>query len=298
MAFIIFFDFPGSLTFIGNGLVVAGVLILFAALIPIRRLISQLPHEGVYWKWNILGSLIVLFIAGYIGYLVMFWRQIIFASDLVVPVVFFFGSCFVYLVGSLSLQTALDIRRLSDLEKENITDPLMNLYNRRYLDRRLEEEVNRARRYHFSLAVLLLDLDGLKGINDTYGHRAGDMVLSCVGTLIANSLRGSDIAARYGGDEIMIIAPGTADMEAAQLAERIRAKVEKSKIPLCSNDAQDQAANITISIGVACFSLKNNNLCALVTSADEALYQAKAEGRNRVMVWNPGLTASAKMAME
>jgi diguanylate cyclase (GGDEF)-like protein len=99
---------------------------------------------------------------------------------------------FVWLTTSLSLQTAVDLRRMDLLETENITDPLTKVYNRRYLDRRLEEEVARAERYALKLSVLMLDIDHFKRINDTYGHQGGDVTLSTLGNLLKASLRDVD----------------------------------------------------------------------------------------------------------
>jgi len=124
--------------------------------------------------------------------------------DLIVPSVFFFGAGFVWLTATLSLHTAIDIRRVTVLEHENITDPLIGIYNRRYLDRRLQEEFIRARRYSLPLSVLLLDIDHFKRVNDAYGHQVGDLVLSYLGKLLLSAIRATDIIARYGGEEILI----------------------------------------------------------------------------------------------
>ena len=154
-----------------SGLIVAGILILVSALLPVRRLMKQLPQGSIRGKWALLTVLILLFIAAYLAYGAVTWNRIRSIAGLIVPVTFFLGAVFVLLVSSLSLDTALDVKRISTLELENITDPLTGLYNRRYLDRRIDEEIKRAHRYHFPLSVLMLDIDHFKDVNDRYGHR-------------------------------------------------------------------------------------------------------------------------------
>jgi diguanylate cyclase (GGDEF)-like protein len=265
-------------------LVIAGISILVGSLIPVRQLINQLPAGEVRRRWQILRVLTIFFIFGYGGYLGVLWTHKPEWSDLIVPGVFFFGACFVWLTSTLSLQTAIDIRRVTLLEKENITDTLTGLYNRRYLDRRLEEEFSRAKRYSFPLSILMVDIDHFKKINDNYGHQAGDLVLSYFGKLILNAMRNSDIAARYGGEELLVIAPNTPMLPAGELAERLRQHVETHELVLTSEGSQRQAIHITVSIGVATYDSKMDGVKELVQDADEALYRAKQAGRNRVVV--------------
>ena len=141
------------------GLVIAGTGLLLGALVPISRLIRQIPPGSVRQRWYVMVLLVGGFVFGYVSYEVLFWSTHIDWASLIVPVVFFFGSIFVFLTAQLSLQTAVDVRRVVLLEKENIMDPLIGIYNRRYLDRRLEEEFQRARRYGLPLAILVLDID-------------------------------------------------------------------------------------------------------------------------------------------
>jgi diguanylate cyclase (GGDEF)-like protein len=267
-----------------NGLVTIGALILAAALFPIRKLILKYPHRNVRYKWFILFVLINIFIIGYISYIVSHWSSYNGTIELVVPVIFFLGGVFVYLVSLLSLQTTIDIQHMADLERENITDPLMKLYNRRYMERRLEEEVARSQRYHLPLAILLIDIDYLKKINDTFGHQAGDAVLNELGNLIVVTIRGSDIAARYGGDEILVIAPNTEMQAAATLAERICQAVAASKHETWEGRNAKASIPMTVSIGVTCYCKEISDAAMLVATADRALYEAKSHGRNRVMV--------------
>ncbi|MEI6970619.1 MAG: GGDEF domain-containing protein [bacterium] len=228
--------------------------------------------------------LIVLFLVGYLTYVIVFWQHPGAWLNLLVPVIFFLGADFVWLAVTLSLQTATDIRRISQLEQENITDPLIGIYNRRYLDRRIEEEYARAERYALPLSVLLVDVDHFKHVNDTYGHRAGDQVLIALGQLLLGTVRGTDMVARYGGEEIVIVAPNTTLASAGQLAERMRQHVEMQEWGVTTAPHCQQQIRITVSIGVASLSLGTDDYRGIIHNADAALYRAKKEGRNRVVM--------------
>lgn len=275
---------PDLVNLLANALVILGAGILIGALVPVRHLIRQLPPGRMRRNWYLLNGLIFVFIAGYLGYALGPLNRRADLPELVVPAVFFFGACFVWLLNSLSFQTALDLGRVATLEQENITDPLMGIYNRRYLERRLDEEVARGRRYGLPLSILLVDIDHFKRVNDTYGHQVGDLVLNHLGKLIADTVRKSDVVARYGGEEVFVIAASTPASSAARLAERLRHVVEFSA--LAPSNAQDdrQAVPVTVSIGVAGLGPGIGDTRALVESADEALYRAKRDGRNRVIV--------------
>ena len=277
------------LNLLANILVIAGVGILIGALMPVRQLIAQLPTGHVRRSWYLLTALIAIFIVGYLSYIPAFWGRQSTWLDLIVPGIFFCGAGFVWLTASLSLQTATDVRRVTLLERENITDPLIGIYNRRYLDRRLEEECVRARRYTLPLAVLLIDIDHFKRINDTYGHQVGDLVLSDLGKLILQAIRESDIAARYGGEEMMIIAPNTTPSSAKVLAERLRQRVETYTLTLTKGSNPPQEVRITVSIGVAGLSQETLDSQKLIHNADEALYHAKQAGRNRSVIHETNL---------
>ena len=188
------------------------------------------------------------------------------------------------MVSILSLQTALDIKRIHTLELENVTDPLMNIRNRRYLEKRLEEEFAKAIRYNLPLSILMLDVDHFKRINDTFGHDIGDIVLKNLGGMIREFIRETDCAARYGGEEIMILSPSTDGTHAAYLAERLRKEIETSTIVPAEPARGIKEVRITVSIGSAEYNADTGDVQSLVKLADKALYRAKSEGRNRVFV--------------
>jgi diguanylate cyclase (GGDEF)-like protein len=264
--------------------VIIGACILIASLVPVWRLINQLPRNRMHRRWYFLVGLVLIFIVGYISYAVIRWNSHNETFDIVVTLVFFFGACFVYLVNYLALQTALDVRRMTILEHENIRDPLMGLYNRRYLERRLEEEIARARRYNLPLSIQLLDLDHFKQVNDSYGHQVGDFVLVNLAKLILGTIRESDIVARYGGEEIVIITPNTPAIPAGILADRLRQVVASTILVPAINHGSHHEIRITVSIGVACLSKENGDAQALFNCADKAMYKAKHEGRNQVFI--------------
>lgn len=162
--------------------------------------------------------------------------------------------------------------RLQELAR---TDPLTGLLNRRAFEARLSEEFARAVRYKQPLSVLVLDLDGLKGLNDREGHRRGDAALVGAALALRRGSRATDIGARWGGDEFVVLAPSTAGEEALRLAERIRGAAS----------ASPQLAGLTLSAGVTTLEPTRPNVGpeALVADADAALYRAKQLGRNRVV---------------
>jgi len=152
-----------------------------------------------------------------------------------------------------------------------------NLTNRRGLQDELDKEFVRARRHTRNFCVLMLDIDHFKKVNDTYGHGVGDAVLAEVAATVRSQTRDVDVVARYGGEEIMVIAPETTLSEGAALAERIRATVESL---LVQHDGRE--VSVTVSIGCADFSAADSSAEALLERADAKLYAAKNSGRNRV----------------
>jgi diguanylate cyclase (GGDEF)-like protein len=165
------------------------------------------------------------------------------------------------------------------LREQANRDPLTGLYNRRYLDSTLDRELARCKRQGQSLALLMIDVDHFKHINDTYGHQAGDEVLSRLGATLAGMARAEDVACRYGGEEFVLLMP-TMPLESAQeRAEELRTAFGTLVVPF--GDFRLQA---TLSIGVAVYPGHGTSAEELVKHADRALYRAKHGGRNRVEV--------------
>ena len=167
----------------------------------------------------------------------------------------------------------------AQLEALSITDPLTGLANRRHLMAKLDQEVQRARRYKTPLAVVMIDIDHFKHVNDTYGHAMGDEVLRGIGKLLRESVRTTDLAARYGGEEITLLLPHTDLPAALQVAEALRQKLAD-----LDHSLDGVTIRKTASMGVAARDGQGDLPGAedLLKHADEALYRAKEGGRNRV----------------
>ncbi len=267
------------ITLLALGLVFSGAIIQLIALRPIRQLIATLPPGPLRSRWYAMLVMIVLFFVGYLAYANVFWGNHSKLIDLIVPAIFFLGACFVWLTATLSLQTMSDVMRITLLERETITDSLTGLFNRRYLDRRLNEDIATAHRYSLPLSIMMIDIDHFKPVNDQFGHQAGDRVLVSLGEIISETLRESDYVARYGGEEFLVVAPYTPLLDATELSERLRKQVELASFKL--PDVPDEI-RLTVSIGVASLGEGIDNIERLVHVADDNLYRAKAAGRNRV----------------
>ncbi|HBY98339.1 MAG: sensor domain-containing diguanylate cyclase [Ardenticatenaceae bacterium] len=173
----------------------------------------------------------------------------------------------------------MNVRLYQETRRLATTDPLTGLANRRVLEERLADEFRRARRYEHALTLIMTDLDHFKVYNDTHGHPAGDVVLRELAILLQGSVRETDLVARYGGEEFVILLPETARAAALVVGEKIRAAVEQH--PFAHRETQP-SGRLTISVGVATFPEGLEQPETLLHSADRALYQAKAMGRNRV----------------
>jgi two-component system cell cycle response regulator len=175
------------------------------------------------------------------------------------------------------LHTAILHEKLRDLAA---IDDLTKILNRRFGMRRLAEEFSRSARHGVPLSVVMIDIDRFKAFNDTFGHDAGDAVLVSVARVLENSVRAGDVVCRYGGEELMIVAPGMGMNDAGEVAERLRRLIEVTPIIW-----RDQLLNVTVSMGTASWPIIRASMPEeMVTYADEALYHAKKSGRNQVSV--------------
>ena len=185
-----------------------------------------------------------------------------------------------YLLSTLSRQNV----ELGDLNKKfremAIRDGLTGLFNHRHAQDRLNEEFERSRRFGRRFSILFMDVDHFKFFNDNNGHQAGDVVLKSIADLMTNTVRESDIVARWGGEEFIIIAAETEVKQACELAERIRLAVSDHAF---AHSKQQPLGIVSLSIGVATISSSTQDAQSLVKLADDAVYFAKDHGRNRTV---------------
>ncbi len=184
---------------------------------------------------------------------------------------------------SLALALA-NLRLRETLRNQSVRDPLTGLFNRRYMEETLERELRRASRQALPIGVVVLDLDHFKHFNDTFGHAAGDLLLRELAALLRANIRAEDVPCRYGGEEFVLILPGAPPETVQQRAERI-----------CQEVAHLQASyngqllgQVTLSLGVATFPEHGSTVAGLLRTADAALYRAKRQGRNQVVIAEAG----------
>jgi diguanylate cyclase (GGDEF)-like protein len=171
-----------------------------------------------------------------------------------------------------------NVRYFRQLQQRAIQDELTGLYNRRFLEGHLQKQLAMASRYAQPLAVLMLDIDLFKTINDRFGHDAGDLVLRSFSLSLSQTIRASDVVARWGGEEFVVVLPSTIGRAAKALAEKIRKSIEE----LSFEEQVPGLSGITVSIGTAAYPDDGTTEELLLKSADLALYRAKQRGRNRV----------------
>lgn len=185
------------------------------------------------------------------------------------------------------VRTHLELKHTKDQLKESLmeleqiatTDPLTGVPNRRYLLAFAEKEISRARRYKCDLSLLIMDIDHFKQVNDTYGHAIGDDVLKLVAQTTVKGLRKEDCFGRFGGEEFVILLPHTETRFALEAAQRIRQTIADLSFTVAGKQL-----SISVSIGIASYQPSDCNLDALLKRADDALFEAKRRGRNRVLV--------------
>jgi diguanylate cyclase (GGDEF)-like protein len=165
-----------------------------------------------------------------------------------------------------------------------LTDGLTGLFNRRYMDIRLEEEISRSQRHHRRFSLILADVDHFKQINDTWGHATGDLVLQEVSRLLVENLRETELVFRYGGEEFLVVLPEAALAQATSAAQRLREAIERH--PFQTVDGST-TLHVTFSAGVAEYPIHGADKSTLLAAADQALYLAKQRGRNRVELLPP-----------
>lgn len=182
---------------------------------------------------------------------------------------------------ALALDRADWHQKATQFELLSITDPLTGLLNRRYLEERLTEEIERSKRHHYAMSFMMLDIDDFKLYNDQNGHLAGDEALRLTAQCLKGALRAADVAARYGGEEFCALLPQTTLVEAGVIAERVRRRISQTPFP---HGGRQPFGHVSVSVGVASYSLRAETAEAIIVAADHALYAAKRRGKNRVQL--------------
>jgi diguanylate cyclase (GGDEF)-like protein len=177
------------------------------------------------------------------------------------------------------------------VESERVSDVLTQLHNHRYFQERLTTEVSRARRSKSQLSLLMADIDHFKSVNDSYGHRIGDMILQRVAEILKKTIRTEDSIARYGGEEFVIILTESERKGALVMAERLRKAIERVTFNMEGNSIK-----ITISIGSATYPADGSEPWELIEHADRALYAAKEQGRNRAVQYHNRIASARNTA--
>jgi diguanylate cyclase (GGDEF)-like protein len=190
---------------------------------------------------------------------------------------------------AVALERAEWQERATQFQLMSITDPLTGLLNRRYLEERLTEELNRSKRYNYSMSCLMIDIDDFKNYNDRNGHQAGDLALKITAHSLKAALRSADIACRYGGEEFCILLPQTSVTEAGVIAERMRLKVTETDYPYGKSQP---TGTVSISIGISTFARNIDTAESVIAAADRALYNAKRKGKNRLEFYVDNLTGT------
>jgi diguanylate cyclase (GGDEF)-like protein len=187
-------------------------------------------------------------------------------------------------VGSLQRENVELVMKNRVLSEISARDALTGLYNRWYVMEKIDSEMNRSLRHGSPVALLMMDIDHFKRVNDSYGHSIGDEVLKSVGQVLRDSCRVYDVPGRYGGEEFCVILPETRLGNTTRVAERIRQRLAATSV-----DAGSDSVVVTASIGIAGVESVSDegvlSATTLIDRADRALYSAKHHGRNRVEVW-------------
>jgi diguanylate cyclase (GGDEF)-like protein len=184
------------------------------------------------------------------------------------------------LQASIFLKLCSFYRNSEEMKKLSMIDPLTGIFNRRYFDIRLKEEMQRASRHKLSVSLAIIDVDDFKLFNDTAGHLAGDRILKEIALIISGTIRNNDTLIRFGGDEFALIIPQTSNIETSLIAERIRQKITTQVISACKEYPRK---HITVSIGMATYPDCGEHIETLIRCADKALYRAKMQGKDRTV---------------
>jgi diguanylate cyclase (GGDEF)-like protein len=188
-------------------------------------------------------------------------------------------------VGETIKLSLSNLQLREELRQQAIHDPLTDLFNRRYLEEALLHDLHQAQRRNSPLSVVMLDLDGFKQFNDSFGHGAGDALLREFGRVLRETLRKSDIPCRYGGDEFLLVMPDSSIADTQERLDQIRIFLKGLQI----NYGEQTLGMVTLSAGIAQTPEHGTTPAALLQAADKALYAAKQAGGDRIVIYQAGL---------
>ncbi len=272
---------------LANILLLCGIGLYAAALFTIQHLVKKLPLGEVRNNWKVLSFFIVGFIVGYVAYMFMLWTGNVGLHAITYPAICFAVSGFVLLLCFLTYQTTCDISEAIAMDQASIIDPVLDIYNRRYFDRRVDEETQRSRRYNQPLSIILFEVDQFENVTRKHGALVGDVILKKVSDFLVTSVRASDIVARYDDHKIVIATTQTKPDMAIMLADRIRGDVEKLDILPSGEQNLTEGLRITLTAGVSCVEDRIKSGFDLTEVAEKAMSRADTEGRNRVYAYDP-----------
>ncbi len=269
--------------FLAEVLVVVGALVLVAAMVPLGAALARGTSDENRVRWKAVQRIILAYIVAFSTYLVVFWERHRDWWDLVAPATMFVTALFIRtVVGAVSEGTLAAQEAPRPEPYQGVTDSLVGVYNRRYLEHRLAEEVARARRHAVPLSVLLFDIDHFRKVNQRWGREVGDRVLGYLGHLLLTGVRESDVVARYGGEELLVIAPATEADQAVVLADRLRGVIEAENLSFGGEAGSEPDLQVTVSVGIGELQPDETEWQAMVERAEAAVVRAKLSGRNRV----------------
>lgn len=268
-------------------LLLSAICLLTVSFFTSKQLIKKLPLGKVRYNWQIFSSLIIVALLGYAIYMILLMLGLLSISSLLIPKLAIAAAAFLLLLCFLTYQLTSNIRDAIAMDQASIIDPTLDIYNRRYFDRRIDEETQRSRRYKLPLSLILFELDDFNKVIDSYGRLVGDVVLRKISDFIVLTVRSSDIVARFDDNKIIIGATQTEEDMAVNLADRLRAEIENLDV-LPSNENQTSSEmRVTVSIGVSSVLDSIQNGLELVDTAERALAQADIKGRNKVYTFDP-----------
>ena len=252
----------------------------------------------VRYNWQMFAYLIIALIVGFAIFMFLLIADQISLTSLTIPKLAFAGSAFMLLLCFLTYQIAGNIRDAIAMEQASIIDPILDIYNRRYFDRRIDEETQRSRQYKLPLSLILLELDEFNKIIDSYGKLVGDVVLRKVSDFIVSTVRSSDIVARFDDSKLIIGTTQTEEDMAVTLADRLRAEIEKLEALPSGEKQGSSAMHVTASVGVACVLDSISDGLELTNMAERALAQANVNGQNKVYTFDPTAPDVVEGALE